>query len=155
MKTLGNLKPSKGSNKNKKRLGRGIGSGFGKTAGKGHKGQLARSGGTVAPGFEGGSMPLYRRLPKRGFKSIFRKHYNIINLETLAKCNSTKFDLEGLKKQGLLKSPKLPVKILGKGKVEKAIEVSTHKISSAAQKMIEQAGGKVEIIPIHVKSEKK
>ncbi len=147
MKKLDNLKPAKGSNKKKKRLGRGPGSGLGKTAGKGHKGQKARKGGGVAPGFEGGQMPLYRRLPKRGFKNPFRKEYNPINLDTLNRFDEgTKVTPEVLAKAGLLKKPKNPVKLLGRGTLEKAMNVALHKFSESAKEAVVKAGGTVEEI---------
>ena len=125
MKSLANLKPAKGSNKNKKRLGRGPGSGLGKTSGKGHKGQKARKGGKVRPGFEGGQMPLYRRLPKRGFKNPFRVEFNPINLDTLNKFDAdTTVTPEVLEKAGLVRKPGNPIKLLGRGKLDKALKVS-------------------------------
>ncbi len=147
MKALNNLSPAKGSNQNKKRLGRGIGSGLGKTAGKGHKGQLQRSGGTSRPGFEGGQMPMYRRLPKRGFFNPFRKEYNEVNIGALNVFDAkTKVTPEELKKAGLLRQPGLPVKLLAKGKLEKAVTIAVHKSSASAKAAIEKAGGKVEEI---------
>ncbi len=122
MKNLGNLSPAKGSNRPKKRVGRGIGSGKGKTSGKGHKGQKARTGGGVAPGFEGGQMPIYRRLPKRGFKNPFRTDYNVVNVESLEKIfeAGATVDVAGLKEKGLLRYPNKPVKLLARGTIEKA-----------------------------------
>lgn len=147
MKNLGNLVPAKGSNKKKKRLGRGPGSGLGKTAGKGHKGQKARKGGKVAVGFEGGQMPLYRRLPKRGFKNPFRVEYNPINLDTLNRFGAgEKVTPEVLAKAGLLPRPDSPVKLLGRGSIEKALTVVAHKFSASAKEAIEKAGGHVEEI---------
>lgn len=147
MKALNNLSPAKGSNQNKKRLGRGIGSGLGKTAGKGHKGQLQRSGGTSRPGFEGGQMPMYRRLPKRGFTNHFRQEYNEVNVSALNKFDAkTKVTVEALKAAGLLRHPDLPVKILAKGKLEKAVTIAGLKTSASAKAAIEKAGGKVEEI---------
>ena len=142
---LHNLKPAKGSNKRKKRLGRGIGSGLGKTAGKGHKGQHARKGGKVRPGFEGGQMPLYRRLPKRGFKNPFRVEYNAINLSELNGFdNGATVTPELLAEKGMLRHKGWPVKLLGKGKLERKLTVRVHKLSRTAQAAVEQAGGKVE-----------
>jgi len=146
MKTLGNLKPAKGSNTRKKRLGRGIGSGLGKTSGKGHKGQLARTGGTVRAGFEGGQMPMYRRLPKRGFFNHFGTDYNVINLDTLNKLKDSKITPEVLKAAGLLRHDSWPVKLLGRGKLEKPLTISVHKVSAAAKAAVEKAGGKIEEI---------
>ena len=147
MKDLSNLSPAKGSNKKKKRIGRGPGSGLGKTAGKGHKGQKARKGGGVAPGFEGGQMPLYRRLPKRGFKNPFRKEFNPINLDGLSKFEAgTTITPELLDKAGLIKKPGCPVKLLGRGTLDKALNISVHKFSASAKAAVEKAGGKVEEI---------
>ena len=147
MKNLSNLSPAKGSNKNKKRIGRGPGSGLGKTAGKGHKGQKARKGGGVAPGFEGGQMPLYRRLPKRGFKNPFRTEYNPINLDNLNRFDEgTVITPELLDKAGLLRKPGFPVKLLGRGTIEKALTINVQKTSASAKAAIEKAGGKVEEI---------
>ena len=147
MKNLSNLSPAKGSNKKKKRIGRGPGSGLGKTAGKGHKGQKARKGGGVAPGFEGGQMPLYRRLPKRGFKNPFRKDYNPINLDSLNRFDAgSTVTPEVLDKAGLLKKPGNPVKLLGRGTLDKALTVSVQKFSASAKAAVEKAGGKVEEI---------
>jgi large subunit ribosomal protein L15 len=147
MKTLANLTPAKGSNQKKKRLGRGPGSGLGKTSGKGHKGQKARKGGKVAAGFEGGQMPLYRRLPKRGFKNPFRKEYNPINLDTLSRFEAgTKVTPELLAQAGLLKKPDQPVKLLGRGNLDKALTIAVHKSSASAKAAVEKAGGQIEEI---------
>jgi large subunit ribosomal protein L15 len=138
------LKAPKGASKNRKRLGRGIGTGQGKTAGKGHKGQNSRSGGGVRLGFEGGQTPLYRRLPKVGFKnSMFKVNYNIINLDLLEKFdNGTILKYEDLLKNDLIYNERLPVKILGNGKFTKKIEVHADKFSKSALEKIEKAGGK-------------
>ena len=147
MKTLGNLSPAKGSNHKKKRLGRGPGSGLGKTSGKGHKGQKARKGGKVRPGFEGGQMPLYRRLPKRGFKNPFRVEYNPINLDMLNRFEAgTKVTPELLKEAGLLAKPANPVKLLGRGVLEKPMVIAVHKTSASAKAAVEKLGGQVEEI---------
>lgn len=147
LKGLHNLRPAPKSNRAKKRLGRGSGSGLGKTAGKGHKGQKARTGGKVAAGFEGGQMPLYRRLPKRGFKNPFRVEYNAINLDSLNRFEAgTKVTVELLKKEGLLKKPRNPVKLLARGQLEKPLEILVNKCSSTARSAVEKAGGKVEEI---------
>jgi large subunit ribosomal protein L15 len=131
MLKLNNLKPSKGSVKKKKRVARGTSSGHGKTAGRGHKGQKSRAGGTKGIRFEGGQTPLYRRLPKRGFKNYpFKKKYNIFNLSQLANIKES----EGL------------IKVLGQGEIKEPITVSAHKFSAAAVKKIEAAGGKVVIL---------
>ena len=144
---LSNLKPASGSTKNKKRIGRGPGSGSGKTSGKGHKGQNARSGGGVKPGFEGGQMPLQRRLPKRGFVSVNKKFYNLVNLRDLDVFESgTVVDLEQYGKVGLLGSMKDGVKILADGELSKALTVQAHKFSKSAVEKIEAAGGKAEVL---------
>ncbi len=132
------------SNKKRKRIGRGESSNWGKTAGKGHKGQKARSGGKVSPGFEGGQMPLQRRLPKRGFTNIFRIQYNILNLKDLARLETgTEVTPELLRDKGLIKR-KGPVKILADGEVTGAYTIKVDGISSKARSKIEAAGGKVE-----------
>jgi len=144
---LSNLKPAPGSTSNRKRLGRGPGSGTGKTSGKGHKGQNARSGGGVKPGFEGGQMPLQRRLPKRGFVSLNRKEYVLVNLRDLDSFESGSIvDLEALGKAGLLSKIKDGVKILADGELTKALTVQAHKFSKTAVAKIEAAGGKAEVL---------
>ncbi|OCA81003.1 50S ribosomal protein L15 [Bacillus sp. FJAT-27225] len=144
---LHELQPAEGSRKERKRLGRGIGSGQGKTAGKGHKGQKARSGGGVRVGFEGGQTPLFRRLPKRGFTNINRKEYAIVNLDALNSFeDGTEVTPELLIEAGLVKSEKAGIKILAKGNVEKKLTVKAHKFSSAAKEAIEAAGGNTEVI---------
>jgi large subunit ribosomal protein L15 len=144
---LSELKSPAGSNKNKKRVGRGIGSGHGKTSTRGHKGQKARSGGGVRPGFEGGQMPLQRRLPKRGFNNIFRKEYVIINVKDLNQFdNGTEVTPEVLLQAGLIKSLKDEVKILGDGDLEKQLVLKVHKVSQQAQEKVAARGGKVEVI---------
>ncbi|MFH1063038.1 MAG: 50S ribosomal protein L15 [Candidatus Omnitrophota bacterium] len=147
MLKLNNLKSPKSAHKKKKIVGRGSGSGSGKTSGRGHKGQMSRSGKTIRPGFEGGQMPLIRRIPKRGFTSKFKTEYQIINLQTLNKCeeNSTVTSKE-LLSLGLIHKLHLPVKILGKGKLTKKINVKAEKFSKTAQEAIEALGGKVELI---------
>jgi large subunit ribosomal protein L15 len=144
---LSQLKPAPGSTKNRKRIGRGPGSGTGKTSGKGHKGQKARSGGSIKPGFEGGQMPLQRRLPKRGFTSINKKDYNLINLRDLDCFDAdTVVSLELYGKAGLVKKMKDGIKILADGELSKSLTVQAHKFSSAAIEKIEAAGGKAEVI---------
>lgn len=144
---LHELKPAEGSRHERKRKGRGIGSGNGKTAGKGHKGQNARSGGGVRPGFEGGQTPLFRRLPKRGFTNIHRKEFAIINLDALNRFeDGTEVTPELLIETGLVSNEKAGIKILAKGKVEKKLTVKAHKFSSAAKEAIEAAGGQTEVI---------
>lgn len=144
---LHELKPAEGSRKARKRVGRGIGSGHGKTAGRGHKGQKARSGGGVPIGFEGGQMPLYRRLPKRGFKNPTRKEYAIVNLETLNRFeDGAVITPEFLKEQGVVKNLKDGLKILGDGELKVKLTVKAHKFSQSALSKIEAAGGKTEVI---------
>lgn len=143
------LTPAQGATTAKKRLGRGIGSGLGKTSGKGHKGQWARSGGGVRPGFEGGQMPLIRRIPKRGFNNHFRKVYSIINLSTLnAFEEGAIVDINALNEKGLIKMVKDSVgfKVLGNGEVTKALTVKANGFSASAKEAIEKAGGKAEQI---------
>ena len=144
---LDELKPSEGSRFESKRVGRGIGSGTGKTSGKGHKGQNARSGGGVRPGFEGGQMPLYRRLPKRGFTNIFAKKYVTINVEVLEKFeNGTEVTAEVLKEAGIISKTLDGVKILGRGEVTKSLTVKVAGFTASAKEKIEKAGGKAEVI---------
>ncbi|MDP4104620.1 MAG: 50S ribosomal protein L15 [Bacillota bacterium] len=144
---LHELKPAEGSRKERKRLGRGIGSGQGKTAGKGHKGQNARSGGGVRIGFEGGQTPLFRRLPKRGFTNINRKEYAVVNLDVLNRFeDGTEVTPELLIESGVVKSEKAGIKILANGTLEKKLTVKAHKFSSAAKEAIEAAGGNTEVI---------
>ncbi|MBS2967352.1 50S ribosomal protein L15 [Metabacillus sp. KIGAM252] len=144
---LHELKPAEGSRRERNRLGRGIGSGNGKTSGKGHKGQNARSGGGVRPGFEGGQTPLFRRLPKRGFTNINRKEYAVVNLERLNRFEEgTEVTPELLLETGVLSSTKAGVKILGEGKIEKKLTVKANKFSSSAKEAIEAAGGTAEVI---------
>lgn len=144
---LHELKPAEGSRQERKRLGRGIGSGQGKTAGKGHKGQNARSGGGVRPGFEGGQTPLYRRLPKRGFTNVSRKEFAIVNLDALNRFeDGTEVTPELLIEIGVVSNEKAGIKILAKGNVEKKLTVKAHKFSSAAKEAIEAAGGTTEVI---------
>jgi len=145
---LHELHPAEGSVKNRKRIGRGPGSGTGKTAGKGHKGQNARSGGGVRPGFEGGQIPLFRRLPKRGFSNaMFKKEYAVINLSDLNRFNDGDVVTpELLKEMGIIKKQLCGVKVLGNGTLEKKVTVKAHKFSESAKEKIETSGGKVEVI---------
>ncbi|WP_332632884.1 50S ribosomal protein L15 [Halalkalibacter flavus] len=144
---LHELKPAEGSRKVRNRVGRGIGSGNGKTAGKGHKGQNARSGGGVRPGFEGGQNPLYRRLPKRGFTNPTRKEYTVVNLDTLNRFDAgTEVTPELLIESGTVKNVKVGIKVLGNGNLEKNLTVKAHKFSASAVEAIEAAGGKTEVI---------
>ncbi len=141
------LSPVEGSRKNRKRIGRGQGSGHGGTACRGHKGQKSRSGGGPRPGFEGGQMPLQRRLPKRGFTNIFKKQYNIINIKDLNRFEANaNLDAEDLKEAGLVKKLKDGVKLLGNGDISHPLSVKVRKVSKTAREKIEAAGGKVEII---------
>ncbi|WP_410985431.1 50S ribosomal protein L15 [Bacillus cereus] len=144
---LHELKPAEGSRKVRNRVGRGIGSGNGKTAGKGHKGQNARSGGGVRLGFEGGQTPLFRRLPKRGFTNINRKEFTIVNLSTLNRFeDGTEVTPELLLETGVISKLNDGVKVLASGAVEKKLTVKAHKFSSSAKEAIEAAGGTVEVI---------
>lgn len=144
---LHELKPAGGKQKSKKRLGRGTASGHGKTSGKGQKGQKSRSGGGVRIGFEGGQMPLYRRIPKFGFTNIFRKEYAVVNLSDLERFdNGTVVNPEVLKEAGLVKAMLSGVKILGNGELTKNLTVQAHKFSKTAADKIAAAGGKVEVI---------
>jgi len=141
------LSPLKGSRKKRKRVGRGPGSGHGKTSCRGHKGQKARSGGSIPAGFEGGQMPLQRRLPKRGFTNIFKKHYALINIRDLSKFDhNSQLDIDVLKNAGLLKHGKDRVKLLGNGEISFPVNIKVHRASQSAKEKIEAAGGKVEII---------
>ena len=144
---LEELKYNEGARHATKRLGRGQGSGQGKTAGKGHKGQNARSGGGVAIGFEGGQTPIFKTLPKRGFTNINRLEYAIVNLSDLNKFdNGTDVNFEVLKQAGIVKKKLNGLKVLGNGKLEKKVNVTCNKISESAKAAIEKAGGKVEVI---------
>jgi len=143
---LHELKPANGSTHSTKRVGRGTGSGHGKTATRGHKGQKARSGGGVRPGFEGGQQPLYRRLPKRGFTNIFKKEFVVLNLRDLEErfANGDEVSIESLRNVGLVKAVKDGVKILGTGELTKSLTVKVDKVSRTAAEKIVAAGGKVE-----------
>lgn len=144
---LHELKPAEGSRKERNRVGRGMASGNGKTSGRGHKGQKARSGGGVRPGFEGGQMPLFQRLPKRGFTNINRKEYTIVNIETLNRFeNGTEVTPELLLETGVVSKLNAGVKVLGNGKLEKNLTVKAHKFSASAKEAIEAAGGKTEVV---------
>jgi len=144
---LHDMKPAEGARKARKRIGRGIGSGTGKTSGKGHKGQNARSGGGVRLGFEGGQIPLFQRLPKRGFTNINRKEYAIVNLDVLNRFDEgTEVTPELLIETGIVSNEKSGIKILGNGTLEKNITVKAHKFSASAKEAIEKAGGQAEVI---------
>ncbi len=144
---INDLSPAKGARKHKKRIGRGPGSGHGKTATRGHKGQKSRAGGKVRPGFEGGQMPLHRRLPKRGFTNIFKKSVAIVNLKDLDRFSSG--DTVGLSDfidSGLVKKRKSLIKLLGTGDITFPLNIKVHKASETAKEKIERAGGKVELV---------
>jgi large subunit ribosomal protein L15 len=143
---LSNLRAPKKANTARKRVGRGMGSGMGKTSTRGHKGQGSRSGFSLMRGFEGGQMPLHRRLPKRGFTNIFRTEYTVINLDRLAELNVSEIALEDYKKLGLVSSKNALVKILGSGELTSAITVHAHKFSKSAAEKIEKAGGKAVVL---------
>ncbi len=170
-KNLSNLNAPKGANSNKKRVGRGMGSGIGKTSGRGHKGQRSRSGSRMMRGFEGGQMPLHRRMPKRGFTNIFRTEYTVLNLSRIAEMgegeltherllalgldkiaelvavgSETELTLETLQARGVVKGRNKLVKVLANGEISSAVTVHAHKFSASAQKAIEAAGGKAVII---------
>ena len=142
---LSNIRAPKKSSENRKRVGRGMGSGMGKTSTRGHKGQRSRSGSRMMRGFEGGQMPLHRRMPKRGFTNIFRKEFTVVNLEKLATLGETTINPDVLRKAGVIKSKHL-VKILGDGELKTAITVQAHKFSKSAQDKITKAGGKFEVL---------
>src|SRR5512145_2937583 len=147
MLSINTLKPAPGANRKNKRVGRGMGSGHGKTAARGYNGQMSRAGASMRPGFEGGQMPLYRRLPKRGFTNIFRKEYLVINLEKLAVFEAgAKVDPEALKSKGLIKNLRDGLKILGVGELPHALHVCAHKFSKSAVEKIQKVGGTVEVI---------
>lgn len=144
---LSNLSPSKGAKRPRKRVGRGPGSGNGKTAGRGHKGKGARSGGNTPPGYEGGQMPLQRRLPKRGFRSRFRREFAVVNLGQLAESFEPQavVDVESLVHKGLVRRGR-PVKVLADGALDKPFTVKAHAFSDAAKERIAKAGGRAEVI---------
>jgi large subunit ribosomal protein L15 len=144
---LNDLKPPQGAKKKRKRIGRGEGSGHGGTSTHGHKGMKARSGGKVSRGFEGGQMPMQRRLPKRGFKNPFRKEYAIVNLRDLARFPAgTVVDIAALANSGLIKKVREGVKVLGEGSIAYPLTVRAHQFSIAAKNKIEAAGGKTEVL---------
>jgi large subunit ribosomal protein L15 len=143
---LSNLRAPKKANSNKKRVGRGMGSGMGKTSTRGHKGQRSRSGSRMMRGFEGGQMPLHRRLPKRGFTNIFRTEYTVLNLDRIAELGEAELTVEKLVERGLLKKRNELIKVLATGELSSAIIIYAHKFSRAAQEKIEKAGGKAILI---------
>ncbi len=143
---LSNLRAPRKATEKRKRVGRGMGSGMGKTSTRGHKGQRSRSGSRIMRGFEGGQMPLHRRLPKRGFTNIFKTEYEVVNLGRLADLDQSEITPESLRKAGVVTSKTSKVKVLGQGELSKAITVHAHKFSKSAQEKIEKAGGKVEVV---------
>jgi large subunit ribosomal protein L15 len=145
MAELHDLSPSAGSHRNRKRLGRGPGSGTGKTSGRGQKGQGARAGGNVSPHFEGGQMPLHRRIPKRGFTNINRVEYQVVNVRDLERVEGD-VNVASLRGAGLIGHARRPVKVLGQGEVAKALSVEAHAFSKSAREKIEAAGGSVRVL---------
>jgi large subunit ribosomal protein L15 len=143
---LSNLKPPKGQTKERKRVGRGMGNGLGKTSGRGHKGARSVSGYSIMRGFEGGQMPLHRRLPKRGFTNIFKKQFALVNLGRLDKMAGDSFSPDSLIASGIIKKLGDGLKVLGSGELTRAITVQAHLFSASAKQKIEQAGGKAEVI---------
>ncbi len=150
IRNLSNLRAPKKANENKKRVGRGMGSGMGKTSTRGHKGQGSRSGSSLMRGFEGGQMPLHRRLPKRGFTNIFRVEYTVVGLDRLAELHATlhetEFTLEKISEFGLRRRKNSLIKVLNNGEISAAITVHAHKFSKTAKEAIEKAGGKAIVI---------
>lgn len=147
MVRLNELRAPEGAVQARKRKGRGPGSGLGKTAGRGAKGHKARSGGQTNPGFEGGQMPLTRRIPKRGFRNPFGLDYQVVNVRDLERLGAAEIDPDVLRAAGLVKSAREPVKVLGDGELTRALRVRAHAFSAAAARKIEAAGGAVEVIP--------
>jgi len=145
-RNLSNLRAPKKANTGRKRVGRGMGSGMGKTSTRGHKGQRSRSGSHMMRGFEGGQMPLHRRLPKRGFTNIFRTEYTVVNLDRIAELKIAEIGLDDYKKLGLASNKKALIKILGSGELKKAITIHAHKFSKSAAEKIEKAGGKAVVV---------
>jgi large subunit ribosomal protein L15 len=147
MLSINTLKPAPGANRKNKRVGRGMGSGHGKTSARGYNGQLSRAGARMRPGFEGGQMPLYRRMPKRGFTNIFHKDFVAVNLEKLACFEAgAKVDPELLKSQGIVKNLRDGLKILGVGELAHALHIRAHRFSKSAVEKIQKAGGTIEVI---------
>jgi large subunit ribosomal protein L15 len=145
-KNLSNLRAPKKANTGRKRVGRGMGSGMGKTSTRGHKGQGSRSGFSLMRGFEGGQMPLHRRLPKRGFTNIFRTEYTVINLDRIAELSVKEISLDDYKKLGLVSKKNALIKILGSGELKSALTIQAHKFSKSAVEKIEKAGGKAVVL---------
>ena len=147
MLSINTLKPAPGANRKNKRVGRGMGSGHGKTSARGYKGQLSRAGSSMRPGFEGGQMPLHRRLPKRGFTNIFRTEYAVVNLKKLAAFEAgAQIEPEALKNRGIIKNLRDGLKILGAGDLQIALHVKAHKFSKSAVEKIQKVGGTIEVI---------
>jgi large subunit ribosomal protein L15 len=146
---LSNLRAPRKASEKRKRVGRGMGSGMGKTSTRGHKGQRSRSGSRIMRGFEGGQMPLHRRLPKRGFTNIFRTEYEVVNLSRLEGLGESEITPEVLRKAGVVTSKSTLVKVLGQGDLSKALTVHAHKFSKSAQEKIEKAGGKIQVVSVH------
>ncbi len=145
-KNLSNLRAPRKANTGRKRVGRGMGSGMGKTSTRGHKGQGSRTGTSLMRGFEGGQMPLHRRLPKRGFTNIFRTEYTVVNLDRIAELGVAKIGLDDYRKLGLASNKKALIKILGSGELKKAVTITAHKFSKSAAEKIEKAGGKAVVV---------
>jgi large subunit ribosomal protein L15 len=143
---LSNLRAPKKANTGRKRVGRGMGSGMGKTSTRGHKGQGSRTGSSLMRGFEGGQMPLHRRLPKRGFTNIFRTEYTVVNLDRIAGLGVSEISLEDYRKLGLASSKKALIKVLGSGELTSAITIHAHKFSKSAAEKIAKAGGKAVVL---------
>jgi large subunit ribosomal protein L15 len=146
MRNLSNLRAPKKANTGRKRVGRGMGSGMGKTSTRGHKGQRSRSGSHMMRGFEGGQMPLHRRLPKRGFTNIFRTEYTVVNLDRIAELKVAEIGLDDYRKLGLASSKNALIKVLGSGELKKAVTIHAHKFSKSAAEKIEKAGGKAVVV---------
>ena len=145
-KNLSNLRAPRKANTGRKRVGRGMGSGMGKTSTRGHKGQGSRSGSSLMRGFEGGQMPLHRRLPKRGFTNIFRTEYSIVNLDRIAEVGVAEIGLDDYRKLGLVSGRTPLIKVLGSGDLKKAVTIHAHKFSKSAAEKIEKAGGKAVVV---------
>jgi large subunit ribosomal protein L15 len=145
-RNLSNLRAPKKANTGRKRVGRGMGSGMGKTSTRGHKGQRSRSGSHMMRGFEGGQMPLHRRLPKRGFTNIFRTEYTVVNLDRISELKVTEIGLDDYRKLGLASSKNALIKVLGSGELKKAVTIHAHKFSKSAAEKIEKAGGKAVVV---------
>ena len=151
---LSTLRAPRKSSEKRKRVGRGMGSGMGKTATRGHKGQRSRSGSRILRGFEGGQMPLHRRMPKRGFTNIFKKEYSLVNVGRLGELGEKDITPEVLHKAGVIKHAGDQVKVLGDGELKGAITVRAHKFSKSAQEKIAKAGGKCEVLAVEERREK-